>query len=51
MSIFNLTNIERVELNDNTSIKVELASYMMDRKATDYYFGAGGAYCDLCTFS
>ena len=32
-------------------VKVDIQSYMMDRKAADLYLGVGGAYCDLCSVS
>ena len=33
------------------SVKVNVASYMMDIKAANLYLGLGGAYCDLCDHS
>ena len=33
------------------SVKVNVASYMMDMKAANLYLGLGGAYCDLCDHS
>ena len=55
LSIFNkplehLVNIG-FQLSDNITVKIKLGSYMMDRKATDYYLGVAGAFCDLCSLS
>ena len=33
------------------SVKVNVASHMMDMKAANLYLGLGGAYCDLCDHS
>ena len=33
------------------SLKVNVASHMMDMKAANLYLGLGGAYCDLCDHS
>ena len=41
---------EGIRIGDS-SVEVQISSYMMDRKAVDLYFGIGGAYCDLCNAS
>ena len=35
----------------SSQVKVDISSYMMDRKAADLYLGTGGGYCDLCTLT
>ena len=42
-----------VKLSDNQAINVKskMVSYCLDRKATNYYLGIHGAYCDLCHIS
>ena len=37
-----------VKLHDGTSVKVQ-TFLTCDRKASDLFFGSGGAFCDLCT--
>ncbi len=47
LSVFNRSGFPGSRKN----VKVEIQSYMFDRKAADLYLGLGGTYCDLCTLS
>ena len=37
--------------NSDVNLKVDISSFILDRKASELYQGLGGAYCDLCDHS